>query len=182
MRSTISSRVPLFAGAAGLALALAACGSSGGGSSLSGAAAGQQAAGGSGSGIAVRSTSLGKVLTSGGKTVYMLTADKPGHQACTSACQGEWPPVPAGGAHGSPAGVSATLASSNGQLTVNGHYVYTFTGDSGPGSTNGEGITDFGGTWYALTPAGAAVPKGGGSGGSSSGGSSSGGSAGGYGY
>jgi predicted lipoprotein with Yx(FWY)xxD motif len=44
------------------------------------------------------------------------------------------------------------------QVTYDGHPVYTFAKDQNAGDTNGEGITAFGGAWYALTPTGTAVP------------------------
>jgi hypothetical protein len=53
------------------------------------------------------------------------------------------------------------------QLTVNGHPLYTFKQDSGPGSDTGNNFSDsFDGqpfTWHALTAAGAAAPTGAGS-------------------
>ena len=53
-------------------------------------------------------------------------------------------------------GSTATPA---GQMTatVAGHPVYTFSGDQGPGDVNGEGLRDFGGVWYAVSPGGASV-------------------------
>ena len=41
--------------------------------------------------------------------------------------------------------------------TVAGHPVYTFSGDQEPGDVNGEGLQDFGGVWYAVSPSGTAV-------------------------
>jgi hypothetical protein len=38
--------------------------------------------------------------------------------------------------------------------TYNGWLMYEYVGDSAPGQANGEGIHSFGGTWYALNPAG----------------------------
>jgi len=43
------------------------------------------------------------------------------------------------------------------QITYNGHPLYLFKGDRQPGDTNGEGLTAFGGGWFALTPAGTRV-------------------------
>jgi hypothetical protein len=43
------------------------------------------------------------------------------------------------------------------QLTVAGHPVYTFEGDSKPGQTNGNGITLNGGLWTAVSPNGSPV-------------------------
>jgi len=42
-------------------------------------------------------------------------------------------------------------------VTYAGHPLYWFSGDSAAGDTNGEGLTDFGGAWYAVSPAGKAV-------------------------
>ena len=52
-------------------------------------------------------------------------------------------------------------------LYLFGHPLYTFVNDKKPGDTNGEGISAFGGSWYAVSPAGAKVaprsqPQGGG--------------------
>jgi hypothetical protein len=53
------------------------------------------------------------------------------------------------------------------KLTYNGHPLYTFMNDKKPGDTNGEGISAFGGSWFAVSPAGVKVaprsqPQGGG--------------------
>jgi hypothetical protein len=53
------------------------------------------------------------------------------------------------------------------QLTYNVHPLYTFVDDKKSGDTNGEGINAFGGSWFAVSPAGAKVaphskPQGGG--------------------
>jgi len=42
------------------------------------------------------------------------------------------------------------------QVTVNGAPVYTFSGDASAGSTNGEGINSFGGTWHVVKVGGTA--------------------------
>jgi hypothetical protein len=52
--------------------------------------------------------------------------------------------------------------------TYNGWLVYEYSGDSGPGQSNGQGIKSFGGTWYVLNASGSPVTTM--SGGSSSGG------------
>jgi hypothetical protein len=54
--------------------------------------------------------------------------------------------------------------------------MYEYTGDSGSGQANGEGIKSFGGTWYVLNPSGQPVKS------KSGGSSNSGGSGGGGGY
>ena len=40
------------------------------------------------------------------------------------------------------------------QVTYNGHPLYTFIMDQKPGDTNGQGLTAFGGSWFALNSAG----------------------------
>ncbi len=88
----------------------------------------------------------------------MLSTDGPNHSTCSASCLQLWPAV-APGAH---AGVTAKVGSTatpSGTMTatVAGHPVYTFSGDQGPGDVNGEGLQDFGGVWYAVSPSGAAV-------------------------
>jgi hypothetical protein len=59
--------------------------------------------------------------------------------------------------------VGVVARGSNDQITVGGHPVYTYSGDGGQAQTHGEGISSFGGTWYAVSPAGAPVMGSGGS-------------------
>ena len=40
------------------------------------------------------------------------------------------------------------------QVTYNGHPLYRFSGDQKPGDTNGQGVSAFGGLWYAVSPTG----------------------------
>jgi predicted lipoprotein with Yx(FWY)xxD motif len=175
--------------------------SCGGGSSSSGASSGGAASGGGSSGgsssagvkaagatkataaLQVHHTSLGNVLVNGqGMTVYMLTADKPGHSSCSTQCLGYWSPVPPVAKPGTLHGISAKVASTASMAgkpmaTAGGWPLYTYVGDHGPGDTTGEGIRTFGGVWYAVSPSGQPVKAG-----SSAGSSSSGSSGGGYGY
>jgi predicted lipoprotein with Yx(FWY)xxD motif len=113
-------------------------------------------------------TRLGVVLADrGGRTVYVFTADRPGHSVCTAGCLQFWPFVGAPATIPSDApGITARLgildrADSGRQLTVNASPIYTFTGDTGPGSTAGQGQRLDGGLWWALTPAGARITTGG---------------------
>jgi predicted lipoprotein with Yx(FWY)xxD motif len=119
--------------------------------------------------------SLGQIVTTGsGRTVYRYDADSnnPPKSNCNGGCASAWPPVLATGS-GTPqvAGVSSSLVGevtrSDGskQLTLDGWPLYTFAGDSGAGSTAGQGS---GGTWWAVTPAGAKAAAGGGAPSSSS--------------
>lgn len=105
--------------------------------------------------------SLGMIVTNGsGMTVYRFDADSnnPPKSNCTGGCSSAWPPVlVTGSATPQVSGVSSSLVGevtrSDGgkQLTLDGWPLYTYAGDSGPGSTAGQGS---GGTWWAVTPTG----------------------------
>jgi predicted lipoprotein with Yx(FWY)xxD motif len=96
-------------------------------------------------------------------TVYLLTADKPGHSSCEAQCLQFWPPVAApAGKVPSVSGVSAVLSvtratSGDSMLTAGGWPLYTYANDQIPGDVHGQGIMNFGGTWYAVSPSGVAV-------------------------
>jgi predicted lipoprotein with Yx(FWY)xxD motif len=124
--------------------------------------------------VGVASTGLGDVLVDRqGRTLYLFARDSGTTSACTGACAVNWPPLrvrgtPLVGSGAQPSDVGRT-ACPNGvsQLTYNGHPLYTFVNDKKPGDTNGEGINAFGGSWFAVSPAGAKVaprsqPQGGG--------------------
>lgn len=158
-------------------LVLAACGgnspygSSGGSPGRSSPGATSQQSSGASSVIKVAQTDLGRVLaTAGGRVVYLLTSDTSDTTTCTGGCLKTWPPVTVSGTPRA-AGVAAAMGSlsrrdGTKQLTIAGHPAYTYAGDTSPGQTNGEGITSFGGTWWALSPAGTAVTGSAGGGGS----------------
>jgi predicted lipoprotein with Yx(FWY)xxD motif len=111
---------------------------------------------------------LGKVLVdSKGRTLYLFTKDSGTKSACVGMCATPWPPLLA---HGTPKAGSGAKASLLGttprsggasQVTYNGHPLYTFIKDKRPGDTNGEGVSAFGGSWFAVSPAGARVSGGG---------------------
>ena len=115
--------------------------------------------------LGVATTSLGPVLVDhSGRTVYLLTADTPGHSSCSAQCLQVWPlaPAPAGTSVPPVPGIGAVLstakASSGAQmLTAGGWPLYTFVKDQAPGDVMGQGVTSFGGTWYAVSPSGSAV-------------------------
>jgi predicted lipoprotein with Yx(FWY)xxD motif len=98
----------------------------------------------------------------------MLTSEKGGKITCTDAsgCTKVWPDteLPKGvtaakAGSGIRASLLGTVKDDAGSLyvTYNHWPLYTFSGDSGPGQAKGEGITNFGGTWYVLNMAGAPV-------------------------
>jgi predicted lipoprotein with Yx(FWY)xxD motif len=101
--------------------------------------------------------SLGKILvSSAGKTLYRFTADHPNMAACTGACTGTWPPLliakgtkPMAGSGVS--GLGTIAAGSKLQVTFKKHPLYTYVLDTAAGDTNGQGVSDHGGTWFAAT-------------------------------
>jgi predicted lipoprotein with Yx(FWY)xxD motif len=143
------------------ALALAACG----GSSTTGSAAPPKTDNGRPATVGVANNgSLGNILDdTDGRTLYLFAKDSGTKSACTGACASAWPPLRASGKPTVGAGASASIVGttprSDGkpQVTYNGHPLYTYTGDQNPGDTNGQGLTAFGGGWFALSPAGTQV-------------------------
>jgi predicted lipoprotein with Yx(FWY)xxD motif len=168
-------RIALLAVAA-LLLGIAAAGC-GGSSSSSSAPAGTNASsgssggygyGGGGSGssasaVTIKATSspLGTILVDqDGKTLYLFEADSQNKSNCSGGCLSLWPPVDGKATAGS--GVTAWMvgtATGSSQVTYAGHPLYWFSGDTAAGDTNGEGLTDFGGAWYAVSPTGKAVEE-----------------------
>ncbi len=138
-----------FALLLGLVLVAAACGSS--------AAAKTAAPTNSAQSNAVSSAAnkqFGKILTDGsGRTLYFFDNDKAikPQSSCMGQCVKVWPIVPASTSDTVGPGVDATklghIMRSDGQtqLTYNNWPVYTFSGDTAPGETNGQG---FMGIWH----------------------------------
>jgi predicted lipoprotein with Yx(FWY)xxD motif len=173
----------LVAVSAAALLTLSACGSGSSGSTTGAAA--QPAAGSAGNaagqGLSVASTSLGKVLVdSRGMTLYTLSADGQNKSTCASDCLKFWPAVAPTKARALSVTIGRTATPDGTAIaTVAGHPVYTFSLDQQPGDVKGEGINEFGGTWYAVSATGQPVT---GAQKSPAGGSSSGTSTRGYAY
>jgi predicted lipoprotein with Yx(FWY)xxD motif len=118
------------------------------------------------SGLHVADTSLGKVLAdAGGHTVYTFSPDSSGTSTCNATCLRYWPPVAPGRAASTVTGkIASTTTTTGGKIaTVAGWPVYTFSQDQNPGDVSGEGFSDFGGVWYAVSPSGQPVKAAGGS-------------------
>jgi predicted lipoprotein with Yx(FWY)xxD motif len=161
-------------------LAIAGCGSGGGGTTGSESAYGE--GGGSSSegrygegsktasaspeatGAAVVSaaqTNLGKVIVdSKGFTLYLFKKDKGTTSSCYGPCAEFWPPLTT---EGKPQAGEGAMASKLGttqrkdgttQVTYAGHPLYTYEEDKKPGDTKGNDLNIFGGQWYALFPSG----------------------------
>jgi len=147
---------------AAAAAVLAACGSSGTSSAGGGSTS-------TGSPAAATAGSL-KTATIGGATlltdakgfaVYSFAPDTMTKSDCDGACAAAWPPVKGPVTAGAGlTGQLGTIKRSDGstQATYNGHPLYTFVKDTGPGTDTGNGLDAFGGLWHALTASGSAAP------------------------
>jgi predicted lipoprotein with Yx(FWY)xxD motif len=123
--------------------------------------------GGGSTAISVQHTTLGSVITSkSGLTLYLFEADKRNVSTCSGDCATVWHPLIA---HGHPKATGAaktsllgTIKRSGGsrQVTYAGHALYTYVGDTHPGSVSGEGQQSFGAGWDALTPNGKKIEAG----------------------
>lgn len=100
--------------------------------------------------VSIGTTKLGRVLVnSAGRTLYMYDKDTGGFSKCSGACVTVWPPLVVTGPPTFGAGLSAsmfsTITRSEGtkQLVVDGHPLYTYSGDTKAGDTTGQGLGDF---------------------------------------
>jgi len=107
-------------------------------------------------GATLKTATIGgvNVLTNAdGLTLYWFAPDTSTSSKCTGSCAVYWPPV-----SGSPTagpGVTGKLGAikrSGGglQATYDGHPLYTYIGDSGPGQANGNDLDLNGGFWYDI--------------------------------
>jgi len=174
--SAMSKRTKLVAGVGGAlaaAATVAACSSAASSTAAapaasptgaSPAAAGGSAAASGGTVITTAKSSAGTVLTNGsGKAVYVWTKDTGDMSNCSGACAGAWPPVTTTGtataAGSAKASDIGTITRSDGtkQVTYDGHPLYYFAGDSGPGTASGQGSDGFGAKWWLVAPTGSDV-------------------------
>ena len=93
------------------------------------------------------------VTNAKGFTLYWFAPDTPTKSVCNGSCAAYWPPVL--GAQKAGPGVTGTLgtikrADGSTQATYDGHPLYTYIGDSGPGQANGNNIDLNGGFWYEV--------------------------------
>jgi predicted lipoprotein with Yx(FWY)xxD motif len=117
-------------------------------------------------GITTAQNSLGTILTDmHGRAVYLFEADKGPTSTCTGECAQAWPPLTTTGTPVAGAGVTTALLATSPrpdgttQLTYNGHPLYYYDDDHGPGTTAGQGESSYGANWYLLTPAGLKIDQ-----------------------
>ena len=156
--------LPLRLGVPLAAALLAAACSSGSQAAATQGSGNSASASGSGTVITTSSGSAGSFLTDGsGHAVYLWVKDSMNKSVCSGACAGAWPPVTASGnvtaSGGAKASDLGTITRSDGskQVTYDGHPLYYFAGDSGPGQATGQGSDGFGAKWWLVAPSGAQV-------------------------
>ena len=152
--------------AAGAALALVACGGTGGassGGSSSGSSATPKMTTPTPASAAVVKTATATVggksetiLTNAqGMTLYYYTPDKASSVTCTGACAALWPPLSAtSGTKVTVPGASGTFGTASNPsggsvVTYNGWPLYTYVKDKAPGDVTGQGVK---GVWFVATP------------------------------
>ena len=155
---------------AATAAVLAACSSSASSSSSAGSSSGT-----SGSSPAAATAGSLKTATIAGVTVltnasgftlYSFAPDTSTTSKCNGACAQNWPPVTGPVTAAGVTGTFGTIKRADGsvQATFDGHPLYAFVGDTGPGQAKGNGLNAAGGLWHEVTTSGTAA-----AGGSSSG-------------
>jgi predicted lipoprotein with Yx(FWY)xxD motif len=126
------------------------------GGALAGAGGSGASSSGSSAGAGLRTASIGgaTVLTNAsGRTLYSFAPDTSSKSVCNGSCAQYWPPVP--GPLKAGAGVTGTLATitradGSTQETYDGHPLYTYIGDSGPGQDHGNNLNLNGGLWHIV--------------------------------
>ena len=86
-----------------------------------------------------------------GLTLYWFAPDPAGKSVCYGSCAAYWPPVT--GTPSAGPGVTGTLGTitrndGTKQATYDGHPLYTYIGDSAPGTASGNNINLNGGLWH----------------------------------
>lgn len=111
---------------------------------------------------------LGEVLVdSKGRTLYLFKQDKGTRTTCFGPCASAWPPLrtkgnPTAGGDAKESLVATTRRPDGPpQVTYNGHPLYLYQGDLKPGDATGQGVDVWGGLWWAVSPSGKQVTKGG---------------------
>ena len=123
--------------------------------------------GGSGTRINVAKTRLGRVLVdSKGITLYDFPPDKGTASVCYGACAALWPPLLTHGRPVAGPGVRTSLLGTTKrkdgkvEVTYAGHPLYYFVTDRKPGDLTGQGVDQFGGPWWVISPAGKEIHRG----------------------
>ena len=116
--------------------------------------------------VNVAKSHLGRMLVDNkGITLYDFPPDKGTTSVCYGACAAIWPPLIT---HGKPIagpGVRASLLGTTKrkdgklQVTYRRHPLYYFVSDRKRGQTTGQGLDQFGGPWWVISPAGKEIHR-----------------------
>ncbi len=111
-------------------------------------------------------TGLGQIIVDGrGRSLYLFEKDAAGRSTCSGICAAYWPPLVTNGKalalKGAKPSLLGSIRRSDGrrQVTYAGHPLYFFAGDTARGQTNGEGLKDFGASWYVLAASGKKIDR-----------------------
>lgn len=158
---TYMRRSILIAMALLVAMLVAACGSNtntgSGGGRYGGSSSGSTPSASAGNTIATATATINSksetILTNAkGLTLYYRTSDT-ASSVCSGGCAQAWPPLLMAGsamptsASTLPGALTVGMNANGEQVEYNGHPLYTYSGDSAAGQTNGEG---FGGVWFVV--------------------------------
>jgi predicted lipoprotein with Yx(FWY)xxD motif len=105
----------------------------------------------SGAAAGISRTAIGPVLaTPQGMALYTFARDTPGVSHCNGRCAAVWPPfrAPPGAQSGGPWSI-VRRADGTTQWAYRGQPLYTYSKDTRPGETAGEGV---GGVWHVARP------------------------------
>jgi predicted lipoprotein with Yx(FWY)xxD motif len=175
LKSPLPHRAPGAIALVGVALFVAACGSSSSSNSnseksASTGSATQSSSASSGLAKAVKLMTAngagGTYLTNGsGRALYLWVADKHDSSTCMGGCAQAWPPLLAKAKPSVVGSVkSADLSLTKRpdgtmQVAYKGHPLYYYLGDTSAGKTTGQGSDGFGAKWWLVAPSGAAITK-----------------------
>jgi predicted lipoprotein with Yx(FWY)xxD motif len=118
----------------------------------------------SGPSIAIHHSRYGRIVTDGGgRTLYLFTRERTERSRCYGPCAKAWPPLIAHGPLVAGRGTRRSLLGvtrrrdGSRQVTYRGHPLYYYVGDRRAGQILCQNVTEFGGTWLVVSPAGAAI-------------------------
>ncbi len=105
--------------------------------------------------ITVKGQSMTVLTNAAGFTLYYFKPDTPTKAVCTGSCAQKWPPLLVTGsatptsAATLPGKLTVVNSANGNQVQYNGHFLYTYSGDTTAGEANGQGLV---GVWFVATP------------------------------